>query len=317
MNGPTSVVVSGAVDAVDEVERAWRDRGARTRRLTVSHAFHTPLMEPMLAEFRAVLAGLTFAAPLLPVVSNLTGALADADELAHPGVLGAARPGGGPVRRRGHRAAGRRASDTFLEVGPQSVLTAMAARRAAGRRRTSLAVAVAAPGPARGRTRCSPPWPSCTSTACRSTWQPWFADTGATAGRPAHVRVPARSGTGPSAAAAGRRPVADGVDADFWAAVERGDLRGAGRPARRRPAPSTPLAPALPVLSSWRRARLRDAVVDGWSYRVDVEAARRRRPPALTGALAARRPPAHPPRGAWADGGWPGRWPRPAPTCSG
>ncbi|MEU1810617.1 type I polyketide synthase [Micromonospora aurantiaca (nom. illeg.)] len=124
VNGPASVVVSGAVEALDEVERVWKDRGVRTRRLAVSHAFHSPLMEPMLAGFRAVLDGLEFAAPVLPVVSNVTGALADADEIRTPDywvrhVRQAVRFADGVAAL---RAAG---ADTFLEIGPRSVLTAM------------------------------------------------------------------------------------------------------------------------------------------------------------------------------------------------
>ncbi|MFE2618463.1 type I polyketide synthase, partial [Micromonospora chalcea] len=138
VNGPTAVVVSGAVEALDEVERVWRERGVRTRRLTVSHAFHSPLMEPMLDEFRAVLAGLAFRAPLLPVVSNLTGALADPQEITRAEywvrhVREAVRYADGIAAL---RAAG---VDTFLEIGPQSVLTAMNAALLAD---DALAVAV-------------------------------------------------------------------------------------------------------------------------------------------------------------------------------
>ncbi|MEU4645199.1 SDR family NAD(P)-dependent oxidoreductase, partial [Micromonospora sp. NPDC023814] len=126
VNGPTSVVVSGAVEALDEVERAWRDRGVRVRRLTVSHAFHSPLMEPVLERFRGIVARLTFAAPTLPLVSNLTGALADPHEVRTPEYW--VRHVREPVRYADGLTALRAAgADTFLEIGPQSVLTAMAA----------------------------------------------------------------------------------------------------------------------------------------------------------------------------------------------
>ncbi|MET8912752.1 beta-ketoacyl synthase N-terminal-like domain-containing protein, partial [Micromonospora sp. NPDC004551] len=126
VNGPAAVVVSGAVDALDEMERYWRDRGVRVRRLPVSHAFHSPLMEPMLDRFRTVLEKLTFRAPSLPLVSNLTGALADPDEVRTPDYW--VRHVRAEVRYADGVTALREAGvDTFLEVGPQSVLTALTA----------------------------------------------------------------------------------------------------------------------------------------------------------------------------------------------
>ncbi|MDT0527734.1 SDR family NAD(P)-dependent oxidoreductase [Micromonospora sp. DSM 115977] len=176
VNGPTSVVVSGAVEVLDEVERVWRERGVRTRRLTVSHAFHSPLMEPMLAEFRTVLAGLAFAAPALPIVSNVTGALADAEEIRTADywvrhVRQAVRFADGVAAL---RAAG---ADTFLEIGPQSVLTAMAADILPGDDGV-LAVAVqrkdrpAVHGLLAGLAELH-------AHGVAVDWQPWFADTGA------------------------------------------------------------------------------------------------------------------------------------------
>ncbi|MEV4494078.1 SDR family NAD(P)-dependent oxidoreductase, partial [Micromonospora coxensis] len=124
VNGPTSVVVSGALDALDRVAEHVTALGVRTRRLTVSHAFHSPLMEPMLDEFRAVLDGLTFHPPQLPVVSNLTGTAADADELRDPGywvrhVREAVRFADGIAYLR------QRHVGTYLEVGPDGVLAGM------------------------------------------------------------------------------------------------------------------------------------------------------------------------------------------------
>ena len=66
VNGPRAVVLSGTVDAVAAAEAALAGQGRRTRRLRVSHAFHSALMEPMLADFAEVLSGLSFARPRLP-----------------------------------------------------------------------------------------------------------------------------------------------------------------------------------------------------------------------------------------------------------
>jgi acyl transferase domain-containing protein/acyl carrier protein len=77
VNAPDSVVISGVDSVVDEVVAAVRDKGWKTKRLVVSHAFHSPLMDAMLDEFADLLKGLTFSAPRIPIVSNVTGRIMD------------------------------------------------------------------------------------------------------------------------------------------------------------------------------------------------------------------------------------------------
>ncbi len=73
INGPRSVVISGESEPVLRVASLWRERGRKTKSLRVSHAFHSPLMEGMLEDFRRVAETVSFDRPSIPLVSNLTG----------------------------------------------------------------------------------------------------------------------------------------------------------------------------------------------------------------------------------------------------
>ncbi|QKW52397.1 type I polyketide synthase [Streptomyces buecherae] len=122
VNGPSSVVVSGAGAAVVELEGRFRALGRRVKRLRVSHAFHSPLMAPMVDEFRAVVSGLAFGKPELGVVT--TGGRVDGD-WSDPEYW--VRHVSEPVRF--HDAVRRLVADDLdflLEVGADGTLTALA-----------------------------------------------------------------------------------------------------------------------------------------------------------------------------------------------
>ncbi|MET8878883.1 acyltransferase domain-containing protein, partial [Nocardia sp. NPDC004604] len=126
VNGPASVVLSGVEDDVVAVADACAERGWRTHRLRVSHAFHSASMEPMLTEFATVVQGLAFTRPSIALVSTVTGARIS-DEMSDPAYwVGQVRDtvrfadavttmtGMGVTR--------------FAEVGPDAVLTPMTAQ---------------------------------------------------------------------------------------------------------------------------------------------------------------------------------------------
>ncbi|MXM68957.1 SDR family NAD(P)-dependent oxidoreductase [Streptomyces sp. HUCO-GS316] len=125
VNGPNAVVISGDETAALRIADALAARGHRTRRLRVSHAFHSALMEPMLAEFRRIAQVMTYVEPTIPVVSNVTGTLLATDRLRSPEYwVDHVRQ---PVRFADGIAFLEAAGvTTFLELGPDGVLSAMA-----------------------------------------------------------------------------------------------------------------------------------------------------------------------------------------------
>ncbi|MEU4981261.1 SDR family NAD(P)-dependent oxidoreductase [Streptomyces sp. NPDC021969] len=119
VNGPAATVVSGALDALAPLADQWREQGLRVRPLEVSHAFHSPLMEPVLDDFRAVLATLDFHPPVHDVTTTGGPGRWDDPEYWVRQLREPVRFADAITAQEG---AGAR---TFLEIGPDGVLAAL------------------------------------------------------------------------------------------------------------------------------------------------------------------------------------------------
>ncbi|KUO06720.1 hypothetical protein AQJ58_39255 [Streptomyces sp. DSM 15324] len=287
VNGPSALVVSGDEDAVRDIEGHFAALGRKTRRLRVSHAFHSAHMDAMLAEFEEVARGVRYAAPAIPIVSNVTGDRATEAELTSPDhwvrhVRQTVRFADG-VRRLRQDGVG-----TFVELGPDGSMTAMTldslAEPAHHDPQEPADAAVAVPVLRRGR-----PEPVAALLAAGALYVRGLA------AAPTGLTGPARTVDLPTYAfqrdrywLAAAQPTAAGapddgerVDDEFWAAVERGDLGGLTE----RPdlGDDTPLSELLPALSTWRRRRRERATLDSRAYTVLWRPVPDGPPPVLSG----------------------------------
>ncbi|GHH87462.1 hypothetical protein GCM10018793_63330 [Streptomyces sulfonofaciens] len=132
VNGPRSVILSGPAAVLDELAARLTAERVPFRDLGVAQAFHSALMEPVLAEYGDLVAGAALRAPLLPYASSVTGGLLDGGELLDPGYwVGQLR---GTVRYRDAVVAAAAAtSGPLLEVGPGNALVSQGRRAVPGR----------------------------------------------------------------------------------------------------------------------------------------------------------------------------------------
>ncbi len=126
-NGPENIVISGRAEAVQTILASLHEAGIKTKALAVSHAFHSPLMEPMLDEFERIAREITFHAPRIPLVSNVTGRVFAEGEIPNARywrehVRAAVRFAEGVSTLHQH------GCNLFLEIGPNPTLSGMGLR---------------------------------------------------------------------------------------------------------------------------------------------------------------------------------------------
>ncbi len=123
INGPQNLVISGKQKTVKTIITALNAEGIKTTPLKVSHAFHSPLMEPMLAEFQRVAAEVTYSSPKMSLISNVTGLMAthevtNADYWCRH-ILSSVKFADGIKTLHQHR------YEVFVEIGPKPTLLGM------------------------------------------------------------------------------------------------------------------------------------------------------------------------------------------------
>ncbi|MEO6089498.1 MAG: SDR family NAD(P)-dependent oxidoreductase [Umezawaea sp.] len=243
VNGPESVVVSGVESVALGIAAGFEGRGRKTRRLLVSHAFHSPLMDAMVDEFRVVVEGLAFHEPHDPVIASgdVTSAEFWVQQVREPVRFADAV-----------RTSVERGVTAFLELGPDGVLSGMAA----GSLSEDVLVV-----PALRRDRDEE---AALVTALARlyvsgvpvVWSVLFEGTGAR-----RVELPTYAFQHERYWVEPAQSVVDPVDAEFWGLVDAGALASALE------LDEGTASVVTPALSSWRDRHRAQSTVDSWRYR--------------------------------------------------
>ncbi|MDR7303661.1 type I polyketide synthase [Haloactinomyces albus] len=264
VNGPRSVVISGDEELAVEVMEHFKSEGHKVRRLKVSHAFHSPHMNEAADKFGDVVAGLELRPPTMPIVSNLTGQLATAEQMCSPEYWC------------NHIRYAVRFDDAihtlytngvtrYLELGPDATLTAMA--DSSLKQYADASVQPSLTPVLRPR---RPEIRSALSTLSEQhvtgypvDWHTVFEDTEARRvelpGYPFQHRPYWLHDSAPSAGTPGRKD--PGIEAEFWKLVEQQDTNSLAAILGMSEEQRSGLATILPTLSQWRRK-------DGWRFRI-------------------------------------------------
>ncbi|HWX86725.1 MAG TPA: SDR family NAD(P)-dependent oxidoreductase, partial [Solirubrobacteraceae bacterium] len=285
VNAPGSVVLSGEQDAVLAAAGEWHERGRRTKRLHVSHAFHSPLMDGMLEQFAAIARDIAFAAPQIPLVSNLTGEAISPERVRDPQywvdhVRGTVRFADGVRWLHG------RGVKRFLEIGPGGVLAAMCEECLAdvetadgvdppvdaGSRETPAVVAPALRPECSERASLFGALAELWVDGVAVDWKGLFDGLGGhRVALPTYAFQRERYWLSPVTSLQEDTI----VDRGFWDAVESGNVEGlAGDLGFVEDAERSSLEAVLPVLAAWRRRRSERSMIEGWRYRVGWEPVR-------------------------------------------
>src|ERR1700728_138309 len=270
VNTPGSLVLSGDEDAVLELAGVWEERGRKTKRLGVSHAFHSARMDGMLAEFKSVLEGMSFSEPQLPIISNLTGQPATSEICTPEYWVSHARS---TVRfAEGVRWLEGQGVNKYLELGPDGTLSAITQENHDATPPVVVTPVLREDHPENETLleALAHAWVS----GVNIDWNTIFHGTGAKRIElPTYAFQRQHYWLKPTLERVTDDHIARGmvesVEGGFWKAVEQEDadcladvlgLEGEDR--------VSPLGNVLPMLSAWRRDRAMASIVDNWRYRI-------------------------------------------------